>query len=251
MKEINNNTTVLAVKVDDLTVAYNYKPVLWDIDLEIPEGVLMAIVGPNGAGKSTLIKAILGILKPIAGSVSIYGKPYNKQRSLVAYVPQKGSVDWDFPTTAVDVVMMGTYGSLGWIKRPGINEKKAALEALEKVGMLPFKDRQISQLSGGQQQRIFLARALVQDASIYFMDEPFQGVDATTEIAIINILKELRKAKKTVVVVHHDLQTVPEYFDWVTFLNVKKIATGPVMDIFNDDNLTKTYGINYKVSVQK
>ena len=209
----------------------------------------MAIVGPNGAGKSTLIKAILDIIDPIAGSVRIYDKPYQKQRSLVAYVPQKGSVDWDFPTTALDVVMMGTYGSLGWIKRPGKKQKKEALEALEKVGMLAFKNRQISQLSGGQQQRIFLARALVQNASIYFMDEPFQGVDATTEKAIINILKELRKAGKTVIVVHHDLQTVPEYFDWVTFLNVKKIATGPVSSIFNDDNLTKTYGINYKVAI--
>ena len=241
----------IAVSVDDLTVAYNYKPVLWDIDLAIPEGVLMAIVGPNGAGKSTLIKAILGIIDPIAGSVGIYGKPYEDQRQLVAYVPQKGSVDWDFPTTALDVVMMGTYGSLGWIKRPGKPQKKAALEALEKVGMLPFKNRQISQLSGGQQQRIFLARALVQNAAIYFMDEPFQGVDATTEKAIDNILKELRKTGKTVIVVHHDLQTVPEYFDWVTFLNVKKIATGPVSTIFNDDNLTKTYGINYKVSLQQ
>lgn len=244
-------TEKMAVQVDDLTVAYNYKPVLWDVDFSVPEGVLMAIVGPNGAGKSTLIKAILGIIKPLAGSVSIFGKPYEKQRKLVAYVPQKGSVDWDFPTTAFDVVQMGTYGSLGWIKRPGEKEKKIALEAMEKVGMLSFRNRQISQLSGGQQQRVFLARALAQDASIYFMDEPFQGVDATTEIAIINILKELRKAGKTVVVVHHDLQTVPEYFDWVTFLNVKKIATGPVKDIFNDDNLTKTYGINYKVAVNK
>ena len=241
----------IAIAVDDLTVAYNYKPVLWDIDLAIPEGVLMAIVGPNGAGKSTLIKSILGIIDPIAGSVSIYGKPYDKQRKLVGYVPQKGSVDWDFPTTALDVVTMGTYGSLGWIKRPGKKERKIALESLEKVGMLSYKDRQINQLSGGQQQRVFLARALAQDADIYFMDEPFQGVDATTEITIINILKQLRKAGKTVVVVHHDLQTVPEYFDWVTFLNVKKIATGPVKEIFNDDNLTKTYGINYKVSVQK
>ncbi|NKI26666.1 metal ABC transporter ATP-binding protein [Arenibacter sp. 6A1] len=239
----------IAIKVDDLTVAYNFKPVLWDIDLSVPEGVLMAIVGPNGAGKSTLIKAMLDIIKPIAGSVEIFGKPYKKQYKEVAYVPQKGSVDWDFPTTALDVVMMGTYGSLGWIKRPGRKQKKEALEALEKVGMLEFRSRQISQLSGGQQQRIFLARALVQQASIYIMDEPFQGVDATTEKAIINILKELRKEGKTVVVVHHDLQTVPEYFDWVTFLNVKKIATGSVKDIFNDDNLTKTYGINYKVSV--
>ncbi len=241
----------IAIAVDDLTVAYNYKPVLWDVDLSIPEGVLLAIVGPNGAGKSTLIKSILGIIEPIAGSVSIYGKPYEQQRHLVAYVPQKESVDWDFPTTALDVVLMGTYGKLGWIKRPKGKEKKQALEALEKVGMLPFKDRQISQLSGGQQQRIFLARALVQDAAIYFMDEPFQGVDATTEVAIINILKELRQSGKTVVVVHHDLQTVPEYFDWVTFLNVKKIAAGAVKDMFNDDNLTKTYGINYKVSINK
>ncbi len=241
----------IAIAIDDLTVAYNYKPVLWDIDLSIPKGVLMAIVGPNGAGKSTFIKSILGIVKPIAGSVSVFGKPYKKQRKLVAYVPQKGSVDWDFPTTALDVVLMGTYGSLGWIKRPGKKEKKAALEALEQVGMLPFKNRQISQLSGGQQQRIFLARALVQNAEIYFMDEPFQGVDATTEKAIINILKTLRKAGKTLIVVHHDLQTVPEYFDWVTFLNVKKIATGPVKEIFNNENLTKTYGINYQVSVQE
>ena len=238
-----------AIQIDDLTVAYDYKPVLWDIDLTIPEGVLMAVVGPNGAGKSTLIKSILGIIKPIAGTVRVFGEPYEKQVSKVAYVPQKGSVDWDFPTVALDVVMMGTYGSLGWIKRPGKREKKMALEALEKVGMLAFRDRQISQLSGGQQQRIFLARALVQNAMVYLMDEPFQGVDATTERAIIDILKELRQAGKTLVVVHHDLQTVPEYFDWVTFLNVKGIASGPVKDIFNDDNLTKTYGINYKVAV--
>lgn len=248
---MNNSTGIPAIQIDDLTVAYDYKPVLWDIDLVIPEGVLMAIVGPNGAGKSTLIKSILGIIKPIAGSVQVFGQPYKKQVDKVAYVPQKGSVDWDFPTVALDVVMMGTYGSLGWIKRPGQKEKKMALEALEKVGMLEFKSRQISQLSGGQQQRIFLARALVQNASIYLMDEPFQGVDATTEKAIINILKELRKQGKTLIVVHHDLQTVPEYFDWVTFLNVKGIASGPVKDIFNDDNLTKTYGINYKVAVNQ
>ena len=241
----------IAIAIDDLTVAYKYKPVLWDIDLTIPKGILMAIVGPNGAGKTTLIKAILGIIKPLAGSVSVFGKPYDKQRKLVAYVPQKGSVDWDFPTTALDVVLMGTYGNLGWIKRPGRTAKKAALEALEKVGMLPFKSRQINQLSGGQQQRIFLARALVQNAEIYIMDEPFQGVDAITEKAIINILKTLRKQGKTVLVVHHDLQTVPEYFDWVTFLNVKKIATGPIKDIFNNENLIKTYGINYQVSIQE
>lgn len=245
----SNNTlsSIDAVKIDDLTVAYKYKPVLWDIDLSIPEGVLMAIVGPNGAGKSTLIKSILGIIKPIAGNVAIYGKTYKQHRSLVAYVPQKGSVDWDFPTTALDVVMMGTYGKLGWIKRPRLKEKKAALEALEKVGMLEFRHRQISQLSGGQQQRIFLARALVQDAKIYFMDEPFQGVDATTEKAIIDILKELRKQGKTVIVVHHDLQTVAEYFDWVTLLNVKIIDSGPVHTIFTDENLRKTYGNQFRI----
>jgi len=244
-------TEKIAVEINDLTVAYNYQPVLWDVDLAVPEGVMMAIVGPNGAGKSTLIKAALGIIEPIAGSVSIYGRPYSEQRKLVAYVPQKESVDWDFPTTVFDVVLMGTYGRLGWIKRPGAEEKRIALECMEKVGMLPFKTRQISELSGGQQQRVFLARALAQNASIYFMDEPFQGVDATTEIAIINILKELRQAGKTVIVVHHDLQTVPVYFVWVTFLNVKKIDTGPVKDIFNDDNLTKTYGVNYKVSINR
>lgn len=240
-----------AINVHDLTVAYDYKPVLWDIHLQVPEGVMMAIVGPNGAGKSTLIKAMLGIQKTITGTVEILGKPYKTMRKEVAYVPQKETVDWDFPATVLDVVIMGTYGRLGWIKRPKKEQRKTALKALEKVGMLPFKNRQISQLSGGQKQRVFLARALAQEASIYIMDEPLQGVDATTEVTIINILKELRSQGKTVLVVHHDLQTVPEYFDWVTFLNVKKIATGSVKDIFNDENLNKTYGINYKVYVNK
>ncbi|MCF8230969.1 MAG: metal ABC transporter ATP-binding protein [Bacteroidales bacterium] len=237
-----------ALEVNDLTVAYRYKPVLWDIDMKIPQGILMGIVGPNGAGKTTLIKAILGLVQPVAGSVRIFGKPYKKARSKVAYVPQKGSVDWDFPTNVLDVVLMGTYGKLGWIKRPGKEEKKQALEALEKVGMLEFRHRQISELSGGQQQRVFLARALLENAEIYFMDEPFQGVDAITEKAIIKLLKELGSQGKTVIAVHHDLQSVPEYFDWVTFLNVKKVAAGPVKDIFNDDNLTKTYGINFQLS---
>lgn len=238
----------IAIEINDLTVAYNNKPVLWDIDLKIPSGVLMAVVGPNGAGKSTLIKAVMGIVKPLAGSVKVFDKPIKKNLLEIAYIPQKGSVDWDFPTSVLDVVIMGTYGTLGWFKRPGLSQKKQALEALEKVGMLPYQDRQISQLSGGQQQRVFLARALVQNAAVYFMDEPFQGVDATTEKAIVLLLKELRDKGKTVVVVHHDLQTVAEYFDWVTFLNVKKIATGKVEHIFNDEHLTKTYGINFKMS---
>ena len=231
-----------AVEVTDLTLAYQDKPVLWDVDVNIPPGILMAIIGPNGAGKTTLIKAILGLLKPAAGQILIYGKPYSLQRHLVGYVPQRGSVDWDFPTSVLDVVMMGRYRSLGWIRRPGAGEQQLALEALDRVSMRAFANRQISQLSGGQQQRVFLARALVQDAQIYFMDEPFQGVDALTERAIVGLLQELRKAGKTVVVVHHDLQTVPEYFDWVTLLNVRRIASGPIPEVFTEANLRLTYG---------
>ena len=232
----------LAIEATDVTVAYKDKPVLWDVDLSVPPGVLLAIVGPNGAGKTTLIKAILGLVKPAAGQVLIYGKPYKEQRHLVGYVPQRGSVDWDFPTSVQDVVMMGRYGTLGWVKRPGPAEHAAALEALDKVGMRDYAERQISQLSGGQQQRVFLARALAQDAQIYFMDEPFQGVDATTERAIVSLLQSLRAAGKTVIVVHHDLQTVPEYFDWVMMLNVRKIASGPVAEAFTEHNLRLTYG---------
>jgi manganese/zinc/iron transport system ATP- binding protein len=231
-----------AIKVEDLTVAYGERPVLWDVDMEVPPGILMAVVGPNGAGKTSLIKAVTGLVRPVAGSVAIFGKPYTEQRHLVGYVPQRNSVDWDFPTTVLDVVMMGRYGGLGWFRRPGAAERALALEALEKVGIAEFKDRQISQLSGGQQQRLFLARAIVQDARIYLMDEPFQGVDATTERAIVTLLKEMRARGKTVVVVHHDLQTVPEYFDWVTLLNVRCVASGPVDRVFNDRNLRLTYG---------
>jgi len=234
--------TKYAIEVTDLTVAYQEKPVLWDIDLHVPPGILMAIVGPNGAGKTTLIKAILGLIKPVAGQTLIYGKPYAEQRRLVGYVPQRGSVDWDFPTSVLDVVMMGRYGELGWFKRPRREDRELALEALAKVGMVDYAGRQISQLSGGQQQRTFLARALVQDAQIYFMDEPFQGVDATTERAIVALLKELRAAGKSVLVVHHDLQTVPEYFDWAFLINVSRIAAGPVETVFTDENLRRTYG---------
>jgi manganese/zinc/iron transport system ATP- binding protein len=232
----------VAVQISDLTVAYKDKPVLWDVDISVPEGTLMAIVGPNGAGKTTLLKTILGLVEPAAGQVLIYSKSYKVQRHLVGYVPQRGSVDWDFPTTVLDVVMMGCYGALGWLKRPGKRERQIALEALDKVGMSAFAERQISQLSGGQQQRVFLARALAQDANIYFMDEPFQGVDAVTERAIIVLLQDLRAAGKTVVVVHHDLQTVPDYFDWVTLINVRCIACGPVEDVFTEENLRLTYG---------
>ena len=232
----------IAIEVNDLTVAYRDRPVLWDVDLEVAPGTLLAIVGPNGAGKSTLIRSMLGLVRPAAGQVRIHGRPYREQRKLVAYVPQRGSVDWDFPTSVLDVVMMGRYGALGWLRRPGRREREMALGALEQVGMQDFAGRQISQLSGGQQQRVFLARALVQDARVYLMDEPFQGVDAKTERAIVTLLQELRGAGRTVAVVHHDLETVPEYFDSVLLLNVRRIAAGPVDEVFTAENLRRTYG---------
>ncbi len=231
-----------AVEVRDLTVAYRDNPVLWDIDLDVATGTLMAIVGPNGAGKTTLIKAILGLIKPAAGQIRVLGKPYEKVASLVGYVPQRGSVDWDFPTSVLDVVLMGLYGRLGWIRRPRQKERQEALAALEKVEMVDYSDRQISQLSGGQQQRVFLARALVQDADVYLMDEPLQGVDATTEHAIIDILHTLRSSGKTVIVVHHDLQTVAAYFDEVLLLNIRRIISGKIGEVFTDENLRLTYG---------
>lgn len=228
--------------IDDLTVAYHSNPVLWDVDLQVPGGVLMAIVGPNGAGKSTLIKAALDLVPRAAGTVRFFGLPYDKVRHRVGYVPQRGSVDWDFPTTVIDVVTMGLYGSMGWIRRPGRKHRALAEEALDKVGLSTFAGRQISRLSGGQQQRTFLARALVQDAEVYFMDEPFAAVDAVTERSIVEILKELRSRGRTVVVVHHDLQTVASYFDWITLLNVEVIASGPSGEVFTHDNLVRTYG---------
>lgn len=231
-----------AVEVSDLTVAYRDKPALWDIDLTIPTGRLAAIIGPNGAGKSTLIKTVLGLVPAAAGTVSIFGRPYREQRRLVGYVPQRNTVDWDFPTDALDVVMMGTYGRLGWVKRPGHAEREWAMQCLETVGMGQYAHRQISQLSGGQQQRVFLARALAQDAQLYFMDEPFAGVDATTERAIVSVLQTLRDQGKTVVCVHHDLESAPEYFDWAVLINVRVIAAGPFGPTFTPDNLARTYG---------
>jgi manganese/zinc/iron transport system ATP- binding protein len=230
------------VEIHDMTVAYHRRPVLWDIDLVVPEGQLIAIVGPNGAGKSTLIKAVLGLIPLASGKVEVFGQPYREQRQLVGYVPQRETVDWDFPVTALDVVLMGTYGRLGWFRRPGNAEKKRAKECLDHVGMSAYSDRQIRQLSGGQQQRVFLARALAQDAQIYFMDEPFAGVDAATEEAIVELLKELRAGGKTVLVVHHELQTVKQYFDYVILLNMRLIAAGDVATTFTTENLQTTYG---------
>src|SRR3990172_7855805 len=203
---------------------------------------MIGIVGPNGAGKSTLIKAVLGLVPLASGKVEIYGRPYQQQRRLVGYVPQRESVDWDFPVTALDVVMMGTYGRLGWFRRPGLAERRDAERCLDQVGMANLANRQIRQLSGGQQQRVFLARALAQDAQIYFMDEPFAGVDAATEQAIVALLQNLRAGGKTVLVVHHELQTVRDYFDHVILLNMRLVAAGPTASTFTRQNLQKTYG---------
>lgn len=231
-----------AIEVHDLTVAYHRKPVLWDIDVDLPAEQLIAIVGPNGAGKSTLLKAMLGLVPTASGYVRIFGKSLREVRRQVGYVPQRESVDWDFPIDALGVVLMGTYGRLGWFRRPGRAERAGAMQALERVGMADYANRQIGQLSGGQQQRVFLARALAQDASLYLMDEPFAGVDAATEQAIFEVLRSMREAGKTVVAVHHDLPTVPDYFDHVVLLNLRLVAAGPTREVFTTTNLQRTYG---------
>jgi manganese/zinc/iron transport system ATP- binding protein len=231
-----------AVEVHDVTVAYHRKPVLWDIDLKLPPGHLIGIIGPNGAGKTTLLKAVLGLVPIASGRIEVFGRPLERCRRRVGYVPQRESVDWDFPVSALDVVLMGRYGRLGWLRRPGRADREAAMEGLARVSMADFADRQISQLSGGQQQRVFLARALVQEADVYFMDEPFAGVDAATESAIVALLKSLRSAGRTVVAVHHDLQTAPDYFDHVVLLNLRVVAAGPTSEVFTPRNLQETYG---------
>jgi len=230
------------LSIHDMTVAYHRKPVLWDVDLDVPSGRLIGIIGPNGAGKTTLIKATLDLVPKASGRVLVYGKPYRKQRHLVGYVPQRESVDWDFPVNALDVVVMGRYGTIGWCRPVTRRHRTAAYEALDIVGMADYAKRQISQLSGGQQQRVFLARALAQDAQLYLMDEPFASVDVATEKSIVEVLRRLKDAGKTVLVVHHDLQTVSEYFDYLIFLNMRVVTHGPVGEVFTPDNLKKTYG---------
>lgn len=231
-----------AVEVHDLTVTYERRPVLWNIDLSIQDRQLVGIVGPNGAGKSTLIKAIMGLLPASSGWVKIYGEPFEKQRSKVGYVPQRDTVDWDFPVTVQDVVMMGRYGKMGLFQRPGPEDRAVVAECLEKVGMGGFAKRQIGNLSGGQQQRVFLARALAQDSQIYLMDEPFVGVDAATEAAIVTLLEEMREKGRLAMVVHHDLDSAREYFDSILLLNMRVVACGPTEQVFTSELLRKTYG---------
>lgn len=234
------------IEVENLSASYRKTPVIEQIAFKVKPGTLTGIIGPNGAGKSTLIKTMLQLHPSLTGEVTFFGKHYKSVKKRIGYVPQRGSVDWDFPTTALDVVLMGLYGKIGLMKWPRKEHKRRAYEALEKMGMATYASRQISQLSGGQQQRVFLARALAQDADIYFMDEPLAGVDAATERAIMKILKELKEQRKTVMIVHHDLQTVAEYFDWVLLINRTVIAHGPTDKAFTKENIMKTYGGNLK-----
>jgi len=230
------------LSIHDMTVAYQRRPVVWDIDYIAPAGKLVAVIGPNGAGKSTLLKAALDLVPTVSGSVAFFGEPYRHVRDRVAYVPQRTSVDWDFPVNALDVAAMGLYRRIGWCRWVTRKYRQQALHALDRVGMADYAHRQIRQLSGGQQQRVFLARALAQEADLYLMDEPFAGVDAATERAIVSILQDLRSAGKSALVVHHDLQTVTDYFDDVLLLNMRLVAAGPAETVFNAENLKRTYG---------
>ncbi|MBO9445749.1 metal ABC transporter ATP-binding protein [Ruegeria sp. R14_0] len=236
------NTEDRPLAIRGLTVSYGQKPAVFSVDMTVQPGAMTAIIGPNGAGKSTLLKAALGIVKPLSGQVSVFGAPLEKQRARIAYVPQRASVDWDFPTRVIDVVLMGLSRQLGLLGRIRGRHMARAMECLNRVGMHDFANRQIGQLSGGQQQRVFLARALAQDADLYLLDEPFAGVDAATEKAIIGVLKSLKQDGKTVVVVHHDLATVTDYFDHVFLINTRKVAEGPVADAFTAETLQSAYG---------
>ncbi len=239
---MSNKINNPVIEVHDLTISYNKKPALWDIDFMIPEGKLVGIIGPNGAGKSTLIKAMMQLIPHDSGYVKLFGEDLENIRDKVAYVPQRGSVDWDFPASVLDVVMMGCYGKRGICSRLTNKDKELAMVCLEKVGMHQYIKRQISQLSGGQQQRVFIARSLAQQADLYFMDEPFAGIDATTEQTIFELLLNMRSEGKTILVVHHDLQSAYEYFDWIVLLNTQLIASGPKEEIFVPEFLQKTYG---------
>jgi manganese/zinc/iron transport system ATP- binding protein len=230
------------LSIRDLTVAWQRKPVIWDVEFDVAPGQLVGIIGPNGAGKSTVLKAVMDLVPKASGRVEVFGRPFARNRHRVGYVPQRESVDWDFPVSVLDVVAMGLYGRLGWFRRVGRAQRKAAMTALEQVGIGELAGRQISQLSGGQQQRTFLARALVQDADLFLMDEPFAAVDAATEAAIVQILRTMRQNGKTAVVIHHDLQSVPEYFDSVVMLNMRIVACGPTATTFTRENLERTYG---------
>lgn len=242
MKESKDLSKVPALEVHNLAASYNRRPVLWDIDFQLPSGLLVGIVGPNGSGKTTLLRNIMGLMQPDSGYVKLFGKDLDEVRQQISYVPQRESVDWTFPASVREVVEMGRYNSKNLMRRLSKADKEKVTIALEKVGMLDYAHRQISQLSGGQQQRVFLARSLAQDADLYLMDEPFVGVDAATEEAILEVLTDLKKAGKTVVIVHHDLQTAHQYFDWIVLLNTRLVAAGPKNEVFSQENLQEAYG---------
>jgi manganese/zinc/iron transport system ATP- binding protein len=232
--------TVIAI--NNLTVTYNNKIALWNINAHIPQGALLGIVGPNGAGKSTLIKSVIDLVKPVAGTITIFGGSYAQHRHQIAYIPQRSTIDWTFPVTALDVVLMGRYRAIGWFRWPSKQDTSDALAALDQLGLAHCAHTHIGQLSGGQQQRIFLARALLQNADVYLMDEPFIGIDTITESTTVALLKQLCTAGKTVIVVHHDLETVKQYFDWILLLNIERIAYGQVNQVFTPEHLAATYG---------
>ena len=235
------STTSAGLEFHDVTVAYGRRPVLWNVDLTVPGACLFGIIGPNGAGKSTLLKAALGLVPLAGGEVRILGAPLEQVRARVGYVPQRESVDWDFPVTVTDVVLMGTYARLGWLRRPGPRERSLAAECLDRVGLADVADRQIGRLSGGQQQRVFLARALAQQADVYFLDEPMAGVDARSQERIFRVLSDLRAEGRLVVIVHHDLRSVAEWFDAVALIDMRLVATGPVAEVLTPENLRRTY----------
>jgi manganese/zinc/iron transport system ATP- binding protein len=238
IKQVDNP----AIEVHSLTVGYDQKPVLWNVDFTIPTGEISGIIGPNGSGKTTLLKSMMGLLPINSGYIKIFDQELKKVRTRVAYVPQRETVDWDFPANVMDITLMGRYRKNNLFKRLTKEDKTLAIEALKKVGMLDFADRQISQLSGGQQQRVFIARALTQGADLFIMDEPFAGVDAASEDAILKLFATMKEAGKTVVVVHHDLQTAKQYFDWMVLLNTRLVASGPTKEVFTDTLLQETYG---------
>lgn len=231
-----------AIEAKNLNVNYEETAVLWDVTFQVPPGVILGILGPNGAGKSTLLKVALGLVKPLSGQMVLLGSSFDKVQKKVAYVPQRESIDWDFPVTAEEVVLMGRYGRLGLFGRIRKADREAALVALDLVGMASFASRQISQLSGGQQQRLFLARALLQNPDIFLLDEPFTGVDLATEKAIMTLLRKQKQQGKTILIVHHDLPTVEEYFDWALLLNTRLIDCGPISQVFHRKNLSSTFG---------
>lgn len=233
----------MALSVRDLTVAYGDTPVLWDVDADIPVGCMAAIVGPNGAGKSTFIKAALELTPRLTGEVRFFGEQLNAVRQRIAYVPQRAAIDWDFPITVEEVALMGAYGQRGWFRRPRKEDMQRVHESLEVVGLTQFRHRPIAQLSGGQQQRTFLARALVQQADMWILDEPFQGVDAETERALVRVLHDLKSHGKTIIAVHHDLQTLPQYFDYLFAVNARRVAEGYIKDLTLDDVVQRTFAL--------